>query len=100
MSKLPGLIERRNTKAEPNNELYVRDMGRHLNVSREHFHIERKEDGGYEVVDRGSACGTRVGGIVIGGEYTGGRCELMDGDAITVGGSDSAIVFEFIQFPD
>lgn len=76
MSRLPGLLERRNSKIDPNNELYIRDMGRHLNVSREHFYIERKGDGSFEVVDRGSACGTRVGSNVIGGEYTGGALRV------------------------
>lgn len=96
MSKLPSFGERRNTKANPNNDLYIRDMGRPLNVSREHFHIERTEDGGYELVDRGSACGTIVSGCTIGGEYTGGRCALHDGDSIVVGTPESAFVFEFI----
>lgn len=99
MSKLPGFGERRNTKANPNNDLYIRDMGRPLNVSREHFYIERTEDGDYELVDRGSACGTIVNGHTIGGEYTGGRCMLQDGDSIVVGTPESAIVFEFVQNP-
>lgn len=100
MAKLPVFGERRNTKVAPNNELYVRDMGRPLNVSREHFAIERHTDGSFELVDRGSACGTIVNGNVIGGEYTGGRCPLFDGDTIVVGTHDSAIAFEFVESPE
>lgn len=99
MSKLPLFGERRSVFNAPNNELYVRDMGRPLHVSREHLQIERNPDGTYDVVDRGSACGTIVNGMVIGGEYTGGRCALFDGDTIVVGGADSAIAFEFIESP-
>ncbi|MFK7976159.1 MAG: FHA domain-containing protein [Halioglobus sp.] len=99
MAKLPIFGERRHTRADPNNELYVRDMGRPLNVSREHFSIERHEDGSYELIDRGSACGTIVNGNVIGGEYTGGRCPLFDGDTIVVGTHDSGIAFEFVESP-
>lgn len=99
MAKLPVFGERRHTRADPNNDLYVRDMGRPLNVSREHFMIERNEDGSYELIDRGSACGTIVNGNVIGGEYTGGRCPLFDGDTIVVGTHESAIAFEFVENP-
>ena len=73
MARLPIFGERRNTRTPPNNDLYIRDMGRPLNVSREHFYIEKHEDGSYELIDRGSACGTIVNGNVIGGEYTGGH---------------------------
>lgn len=99
MAKLPVFGERRNTRTPPNNDLYIRDMGRPLNVSREHFYIEKHEDGSYELVDRGSACGTIVNGNVIGGEYTGGRCPLFDGDTIVVGTHESAIVFVFAENP-
>lgn len=99
MAKLPIFGERRNTRAQPNNDLYIRDMGRPLNVSREHFLIEKHEDGSYELIDRGSACGTIVNGNVIGGEYTGGRCPLFDGDTIVVGTHESAIAFEFVENP-
>lgn len=79
------------------NELYVKDMGKPVNVSREHFQIEAKEDGSFELVDRGSACGTIVSDQVVGGNYTGGRCPLKFGDSIIVGTRESAIVFEFCQ---
>ena len=92
----PHVIERRKLHGPPNNDLYLLDRGRRLNVSREHFQIEKKEDGTYELVDRGSACGTIVGNQAIGGSDKGGRCPLKDGDVIVVGTSESQIVFRFL----
>jgi hypothetical protein len=89
--------ERRAPPQRTSNELYVKDFGKSVNVSREHFQIEAKSDGSYELVDRGSACGTIVGSHVIGGNFSGGRCPLQFGDAIVVGTRESAIVFEFSQ---
>jgi hypothetical protein len=77
------------------NELYVKDFGKSVNVSREHFQIEAKDDGSYELVDRGSACGTIVSDQVVGGNFIGGRCPLKFGDSIIVGTRESTIAFEF-----
>lgn len=93
----PETSERREVVGRPNNDLYVKDMGKPLNVSREHFQIEENSDGSYELVDRGSACGTVVGGYIVGGDYTGGRCALKFGDDIIVGTPQSPIVFKFRQ---
>lgn len=93
----PETSERREVVGRPNNDLYVKDMGKPLNVSREHFQIEENSDGSYELVDRGSACGTVVGGYIVGGDYTGGRCTLKFGDDIIVGTPQSPIVFKFRQ---
>lgn len=90
-----SLMERRPPPERTNNELYVKDFGKSVNVSREHFQIEAKGDGTYELVDRGSACGTIVRDHVIGGNFSGGRCPLEFGDSIIVGTRQSAIVFEF-----
>jgi len=90
-----SLMDRRPPPERTNNELYVKDFGKSVNVSREHFQIEAKDDGTYELVDRGSACGTIVRDHVIGGNFTGGRCPLEFGDSIIVGTWQSAIVFEF-----
>lgn len=92
----PQSIERRKLQAPPNNDLHLIDSGRRLNVSREHFQIERNEDGTYELVDRGSACGTIVSKHVVGGDDKGGRCPLKDGDVIVVGTSKSPIAFKFL----
>jgi pSer/pThr/pTyr-binding forkhead associated (FHA) protein len=67
-----------------NNDLYLVDAGAMLQISREHFLIERTATG-YQVVDRGSVCGVAVGGVRIGGEETGGAVPLRDGDEIQVG---------------
>ena len=80
---------------EPNNDLYLVDHGHLLNVSREHFKIE-KEDGHYLLVDRGSACGTRIEAERVGGEDSGGIRVLKDGDLIEVGAKGTPYVFEFI----
>lgn len=99
----PGLLSRMERRPAPepnNNELYVKDFGKVVNVSREHFQIEEKDDGSYELVDRGSACGTIVGNNLVGGNFSGGRCPLSFGDAIIVGTRQSEIVFEFSQAND
>lgn len=97
-SGLRGMMERRSTtQAKTNNELYVKDFGKSVNVSREHFQIEAKDDGSYELVDRGSACGTIVSDQVVGGNFIGGRCPLKFGDSIIVGTRQSSIVFEFCE---
>ena len=66
-----------------------------MNVSREHFQIERRGSA-YYLVDRGSACGTLLEGIVIGGDRTGGEQLLANGDVIIVGTSESRHVFKFV----
>jgi len=44
-------MERRKLHAPPNNDLYLIDRGKRLNVSREHFQIEKRRDGTYELVE-------------------------------------------------
>jgi len=90
--KFSGLDKRYSTEP-PNNDLYLIDRGKRLYVSREHFQIEKTPQGGYELVDRGSTCGTLVDGHLVGGEGRGGRCELKDGSIIGVGGADSPLTF-------
>jgi uncharacterized membrane protein YczE len=79
----------------PNNDLYLRETDPEINVSREHFLIDRGE-GGYELTDRGSSCGTLVEGDRLGGRHQGGRRSLADGDVIVVGTSRSRYVFKFL----
>jgi hypothetical protein len=67
-----------------NNDLYLVDAGAMLQISREHFRIERTATG-YQIVDRGSVCGISVGGVRIGGEEAGGTVPLQDGDQIHIG---------------
>ncbi len=96
MQRTPrGVIsERRNPGSQPSNDLYLAEHAEPLNVSREHFEIDR-DDAGYILVDRASTCGTIVEGQTVGGETRGGTLSLHDGDVIIVGTSRSPYVFKF-----
>jgi len=87
---------RRQDIAAPNNDLYLKDFGRPLNVSRQHLQIEIDEEGVYRVVDRGSACGTLVGNNYIGGHDQGGESLIQDGEVLVLGTSESPFVFRFV----
>jgi len=91
----PASVERRRLSSPANNDLYLRETGEVLNISREHFQIERRGTA-YYLVDRGSACGTLLEGRAIGGGRTGGEQRLSDGDVIIVGTSESRHIFKFI----
>jgi len=81
---------------EPNNDLYLVDRGHLLNISREHLRIELVGDAFY-LVDRGSACGTKVNDEPVGGDDQGGRTILKDGDIITIGTMESPYRFRFLD---
>jgi len=87
---------RRAAHSEPNNDVYLREPGPALNVSREHFQIELR-GGDHFLVDRGSTCGTLVEGAIIGKNRAGGEKRLDDGDVIIVGTSASLYVFKFLN---
>jgi hypothetical protein len=99
VKKINGSLERiERTKLdnrEPSNELYLIDDGHLLNISREHFQIE-KNGNEYRLTDRGSACGTRVGEVVVGGHDSSGSLTLVDGDVIAVGAKATPYLFQFI----
>lgn len=80
----------------PYNDLYLIDAGQPLEISREHFQIESTAEG-YLLVDRGSACGTTVGGISVGGGDAGGSAPLRDGDTIGIGTESTPYLFTFIS---
>jgi pSer/pThr/pTyr-binding forkhead associated (FHA) protein len=83
------------------NDFYLKEpaTAEMLQISRDHFSIERAGDE-FFVVDRGSVAGTIVGGRRIGGHRQGGRTPLKAGDEIVVGGSSSRYVFRFaVQEP-
>ena len=86
--------ERRKPGSPPANDLYLRDREEPLNVSRDHFAIDR-EDTGYVLVDQASTCGTIVEGQSVGGQTRGGIIALHDGDVIIVGTSLSPYIFKF-----
>jgi len=88
-------IERpRRGDSKPNNDLYLADNKERLQISREHFQIERAATG-YQVVDRGSVCGISVGGVRAGGNERGGTLPLRDGDEIRVGEDVSPYSYTF-----
>ena len=89
-------LERRQLVGTPNNELYLIDTGDVLNVSREHFLIERDDDGNYTLVDRESTCGTIVDDVGLGSETGQDRCPLHDGSTIVVGTEESPFSYKFV----
>lgn len=101
--KIDGRLERmerpKKDDSEPSNDLYLIDRGYRLNISREHFEIV-KNDGGYTLVDRGSACGTKIEGRNVGGDDKGGSAKLHDGDEIAVGAAGTPYSFRFISFDE
>jgi pSer/pThr/pTyr-binding forkhead associated (FHA) protein len=96
MQRTPrGVVsERRNPGSRPSNDLYLLEHDEPLNVSREHFEIDRS-DTGYMLVDRASTCGTIVEGQTVGGNTRGGTLPLHDGNVIIVGTSRSPYAFKF-----
>ena len=81
---------------EPNNDLYLIDHGQLLNISREHLLIEQSGNG-YVLVDRGSACGTKINDNPVGGSDEGGSGLLQDGDIITIGTMESPYRYRYID---
>jgi pSer/pThr/pTyr-binding forkhead associated (FHA) protein len=86
--------DKRSPANKPNNDLYLVEESELINVSREHFQIDRG-DGGFVLQDRGSTLGTIVEGRTVGGGNAGGRVVLRDGDVIIVGSPTSPFVFKF-----
>ncbi len=103
IKKINGKLERieraKLDNRAPSNDLYLVDDGHLLNISREHFQIEKNGDG-YVLFDRGSACGTRVGDTAVGGDDSSGRLPLNDGDIICLGTKNSPYVFQFITLDE
>jgi len=90
------ILERRLGKAPPNNDVYLIDSGNLLNISREHFLIDKNDNGGYKLGDRMSACGTLIKGKAGNRKCHGSGCLLDDGDIIILGTSHSPFVFKFL----
>jgi predicted component of type VI protein secretion system len=90
--KETGLVGERRSSDPPNNDLYLTERDDIMNVSREHFQIERDATG-FFLLDRGSACGTLVEGRLA-GHGADPRQPLADHDVIIVGASGSKFVFK------
>lgn len=86
-------VERRKGSITPNNDLYLYDSGERLNISREHLQIDANDKGEFMVYDRGSACGTHVDGVAIGGRDATGTARLQEGSEIIIGLHDSPYRF-------
>ncbi len=84
---------------EPNNDLYLIDSGKLLNISREHLQIEKQGES-YILLDRGSACGTKIEGVAVGGEDNGGQAVLKDGDVFAIGTAATPFLYRFIVLDD
>ncbi len=101
--KVNGKVERverpKRDDGNPTNDLYLIDRGHLLNISREHFQIEKSGDG-YILVDRESACGTTIDGVRVGGDDLGGRQRLEDGAVVAVGVRGTPYHFQFISFDE
>lgn len=82
---------------EPNNDAYLLDNGKYLQISREHCSIIKQGDK-YLLQDRGSACGSMVNELYIGGDDHDGSTPLADGDIITLGSKESQYKYKFILF--
>ena len=89
------IAERRTPGMQPNNDLYLRETGLEVFVSREHFLIDCV-GGEYRLVDRHSALGTWVEGRLIGGDRRGGDCRLLPGDIVIPGSYKSGFIFKFL----
>ncbi|MBE0582995.1 MAG: FHA domain-containing protein [Desulfofustis sp.] len=100
VKKVNGRIERierpKLDDREPNNDLYLVDRGHLLNISREHLRIEFDGDC-FVLVDRGSACGTKINDEPVGGEDQGGSKILRDGDVIIIGTKESPYRYRFFD---
>jgi pSer/pThr/pTyr-binding forkhead associated (FHA) protein len=103
VKKINGKMERieraKLDDREPSNDLYLIDDGHLLNISREHLQLE-KNGSEYLLIDRGSACGTRVGDVVVGGHDDIGRLILTDGDIIAIGSKSTPYLFQFISLDE
>ena len=75
--------------------LYLLDSGDLLQISREHFQINKTIDG-YVLVDRGSKCGVSINGKRVGGQSGEVEMKLNDGDVIGIGTTQTLYLFTFI----
>jgi hypothetical protein len=80
-----------NNISKPNNDIYLINNTKDLEISKEHFQIEKKDDF-YYIKDRNSTLGTKLNDKEIGTKpHT-----LEDKDIIKIGSSDSKYEFQFL----
>ena len=81
--------------AKPNNDIYLLNESKHLQISKEHFQIE-KDNNKYTLKDRGSTKGTTINGITYGGKKESFEHSLNDGDIILIGDKTSLFKYQFL----
>jgi hypothetical protein len=95
MNRIKNELERRLGGAPQLNYLYLLDpQSPLLHISREHFLIDWIDER-FVLIDRESACGTRVAGKALGVDGPDQYADLNDGDTIVVGSAHSPFVFQF-----
>jgi hypothetical protein len=99
-SELDGPDRRAAIGTVPTNDVYLRDRGRRLRVSRHHFAIVQDEDGSFELRDCGSTCGTVVDEVSLGANEDEERRSLRHGSIVVVGGLRSPFMFQFLMTGD
>ncbi len=87
--------DRRNVRSSKSNDCYLIDSGKRMQISRDHLQIEKTDNNTYEVLDRGSACGTIVNSQYLGIKKESQRCEIKDGYLIVIGTYKSRFIFKF-----
>ncbi|APW65564.1 MULTISPECIES: FHA domain-containing protein [Arcobacteraceae] len=80
---------------KPNNDIYLLNNSKELQISKEHFQIEKKEMN-YFLKDRGSSNGMTINGISMGGKKEIFEKELKDGDIIKIGNEKSKFEYQFL----
>ncbi|WP_368029902.1 FHA domain-containing protein [Arcobacter sp. s6] len=84
-----------NNVSKPNNDIYLVNNTESLEISKEHFQIEKKDDI-YLIKDRNSTLGTKLNDKEIGKDNANKSYILEDKDIIKIGSSDSKYEFQFL----
>ena len=81
--------------SRPNNDIYLINDGKDLQISKEHLQIE-KATSHYILKDRGSTNGTTINGVTYGGGKKVFEEVLNDGDIIKIGNNNSELKYQFL----
>jgi hypothetical protein len=81
--------------SKPNNDIYLANCTDNLEISKEHFLIEKK-DNHYFIKDRNSTLGTKLNDEEIGKEKSNTLFPIKDGDIIKIGSSHSTYKYKFL----
>lgn len=82
--------------SKANNDIYLIDNDKFLQISKEHFEISVNDSNEYILKDRGSSNGTTLNGNTIGGNRQTSENILEDGDIIQIGSDNSEYKFQFL----